>query len=917
MKTGKSKIIISLLVVGLVVLGALLFVQPRVITAGDEPQKQTGDAETILQKRLANAIVLYAESPIARVNNAQMQVEADNAGIVPYVSGGRVLVPLRFIAQNLQAEITWEKETSAVTLTVGKDTVKLQPGQEQMQINGKSVKLDAVPEIIDGRTFVPIRAISEAFGKAVFYDRGLIVIGDDQNPFDKESEKSLLDRLIAKVNNLPAVGSAENLLKLLTEANENDYRKRIAADGGIAFDMAATVTEALNGVSQQQNTQNKAKVPAPAEQKQGKTESSAAVDYSKTNVQVQGVDEADLVKTDGEYLYHVNKQRVLITKAYPAAELQVVSTLTFAEKDFWPEELYLDEQYLVVIGRNNLYYDYILKPVPVVPQDDVQPDKDKNTINNTATAGIAPDEAQAGGQDGAGAAVQFEREVALADVAPAVPRSAAKVISIWPPRLSRNEVKVFIFDIRDKTKITKVREVEIEGNYLTSRKIGSFVYFVANCPAYLYGYGQEENPNPVPFYRDTTLKNDYQAVPYEKIYYLPPVRSSNYLVIAGLDLNQREEGVQISTYLGAGDDVYVSQNNLYVALQNYNYGPIRIMALDAAGSSGAGSLKATGSTEPGTQIYKFSLDQGRVTYLAKGEVPGTLLNQFSMDEHKGYFRVATTTGNTWSSGQDKSQNNVYVLDETMTLVGMVEGIAPGERIYSTRFIGDRAYLVTFKDTDPFFVLDLKVPSNPRVLGALKIPGYSDYLHPYDENHIIGIGKDTVEVPIKGWGSAEGTVSTQAYYQGMKLAVFDVTDVTKPRELFKEVIGDRGTDSELLRDHKALLFDREKELFAFPVRVLEIPAEYKQGNPNAVQYGQFTFQGAYVYQLNLTDGFTLRGKITHLSAEELLKAGSSYANADKEIKRILYIDNVLYTLSDGMIKANGMTGLKELNSLALQ
>ncbi|MGI6606900.1 MAG: beta-propeller domain-containing protein [Peptococcia bacterium] len=586
MKTGKSKIMIPLLIMGLVLLGILIFFQPGVMTAGDEPRNQTGDAETILQKRLEKAIVLYAESPIARVNNAEMQVDADNAGIVPYVSGGRVLVPLRFIAQNLQAEIAWEKETSAVTLTVGKDTVKLQPGQEQMQINGKSVKLDAVPEVIDGRTFVPIRAISEAFGKEVFYDRGLIVIGDEENPFDKESEKSLLDRLIAKVNNLPAVGSAENLLKLLTEADGNDYRKRIAADGGIAFDMAATGTEALNGVSQQQNTQNKAKVPAPAEQKQGKTESSAAVDYSKTNVQVQGVDEADLVKTDGEYLYHVNKQRVLITKAYPAAELQVVSTLTFAEKDFWPEELYLDEQYLVVIGRNNLYYDYILKPVPVVPQDDVQPDKDKNTINNTATAGIAPDEAQAGGQDKEAAAVQFERELALADVAPAVPRSAAKVISIRPPRLSRNEVKVFIFDIRDKTKITKVREVEIEGNYLTSRKIGSFLYFVANCPAYLYGYGQEENPNPVPFYRDTTLKNDYQAVPYEKIYYLPPVRSSNYLVIAGLDLNQREEGVQISTYLGAGDDVYVSQNNLYVALQNYNYGPIRIMALDETAAAG-------------------------------------------------------------------------------------------------------------------------------------------------------------------------------------------------------------------------------------------------------------------------------------------------------------------------------------------
>ncbi|HHY05405.1 MAG TPA: copper amine oxidase, partial [Clostridia bacterium] len=803
--------------------GLVIFFSPKLLVA----QGEVGDAESILQKRLDNAVVLYTGSPVALVKNVESQIDIENAGICPFTKGGRVLVPLRFLAENLQAQVKWEEQTGVVILSTGKKTVKFTPGQEKMQVNGREVKIECPPEIVNGRTFVPIRAISEALGKKVFYDRGLIVLGEKENPFNKETEKSLLDTLIAKVNNLPTVGSLEQLRSLLTETNQNNnyrYRNEVS----IAGDQANSV----HGMEKMKSE-------------------SAAADYSETNVQVAGVDEADLVKTDGEYIYQVNQGKVIILKAYPATEMKVVSTITFADENYRPLEIYIDDQYLVVIGSSH---------------------------NDYGDAPVAKMRAE-----------------------------------IWPPRYTQNRVKALIYDLQDKSKLTKIREVEIDGRYLSSRKIGSYLYLVANDPLDYYrilekpmgGDAEVEGTEQVvPTYRDTAVQEDFIPVPYQDIRYIPPVAEANYLVIAGLDLAQQDQAVQISTYLGAGDNLYVSQDNLYVALRKYDYRRLevgasvkRIMPLPA---------------EEKTLVYKFSLDRGKVTYLAKGEVPGTLLNQFSLDENKEYLRIATTRGNTWGTGENLSQNNVYVLDESMSIVGKIENIAPGERIYSARFMGERAYLVTFKDTDPLFVLDLQKPTEPRILGALKIPGYSDYLHPYDENHLIGFGKDTIEISNKD--SRGNVINSQAYYQGMKLALFDVSDVQKPRELFKEVIGERGTDSELLRNHKALLFDQQKELLAFPVTVMEIQGE--KVNRNFPAYGQFVFQGAYVYQLNLQDGFKLRGKITHLTAEDALKAGLYTSNSASEIKRILYIKDTLYTLSEGMVKAHGLVDLAERKAVQL-
>jgi uncharacterized secreted protein with C-terminal beta-propeller domain len=280
-----------------------------------------------------------------------------------------------------------------------------------------------------------------------------------------------------------------------------------------------------------------------------------------------------------------------------------------------------------------------------------------------------------------------------------------------------------------------------------------------------------------------------------------------------------------------------------------------------------------------------------------------------MDEYNGYFRIATQVDGWWSSNIKKS-TNVYILDENLQRVSEIENIAPGENMHSARFMGNRAYLVTFKNIDPFFVIDLSDPENPEILGELKIPGYSDYLHPYDETHVIGIGKDADETIDEDKIHSEDAVYYTAIL-GVKIALFDVSDPENPKEVSKVVIGDRGTSTEVLNNHKALLFDREKELLVLPINLYE----FKDGDD---YWGESTFQGAYVYKLSIEDGFEYQGRITHKDHEETPQEEhySWYRYSSYNVERSLFIGDVLYTISDSMIKMNDLEHLSEINSVEI-
>ncbi|MFA4884335.1 MAG: beta-propeller domain-containing protein [Desulfotomaculaceae bacterium] len=753
--------------------------------------------------------------------------QAKSMDAAPFIENGRSFVPARYLALALgvpEDKIIWNSSSSTLTLVRDDVTVSLATGSNIIYIDDLPLTMDVAPVLRNDRTYLPARYIAEAFGYSVGWDGAVkaVLIGPPGNLPQPSQDV------------LPVVGTYENLKDLLEKS-------QVLTRVGIMNDMA--IAPGVVGSAPPRAAQESKSTAAAPTAGAGLSDTNAA-DYSKTNTQVEGVDEADIVKTDGTYIYQVNRERIIIARAAPPEDMEVISVLNYTGKDFSPQEMYVDDNHLVVIG-------------------------------STRTYGIHPLYSENGASPG---------------------------LKIMPPyNYYREMVKAVIYNIEDKSSIKQERELELNGNYVSSRKVGQSLYLIANKNIYFYPGREIEEPKPL--YRDSVVSDNFNEIDYPSIRCFPDFVEPSYLMVAGLNLDQPDEKANVSSFLGSGQNVYASTENLYVAVTGYSY--YREPFADI--------MPPTDMSK--TKIYKFQINEGQLSYAASGEAPGTILNQFSMDEHEGYFRIATTSGDVWRAGAYTSQNNLYVLDSSLAVVGKIEGIAPGEKIYSVRFTGDRGYIVTFKTVDPFFVLDLTDPQHPGILGALKIPGYSDYLHPYDDNHIIGFGKDTVEMSGNGWNGSPG--ESMAFYMGMKMAIFDVSDVSNPVEMFRANIGDRGTDSELLRNHKALLFAKDKNLLAFPVTVMEVKGDGYNSGSTVPEYGTFTFQGAYVYNIDLASGFTLKGRITHLSGEDYLKAGNYWYNSEKDIERIVYIDDTLYTLSQRMLKANQIDDLQEVSSLEIK
>ncbi len=670
--------------------------------------------------------------------------------------------------------------------------------------------------------------------------------------------------------------------------------------------------------------------------------------YSQTNTQVKGVDEADFVKNDGKYIYLLHGSSFRIVNAYPVEDFKEASNLTI---DGEPTEMFVTEGkvviYSVVDGKG------IYKAAGVSPRASYY------------DYGYATSR---GGVVSAGSSVE--------PTPPQVDNSVGtKCINCTPEATYAPLLKVTVLTIANGTQATVARELYFEGSYLSSRRVGSNVRTIITggghgpvLKMYPDFSGVTTNGTST-FYPQTAddwkrafeilrIQNTYAInsstyadwVPYqfersgEKVtastvactdHYLPGTASTDFgrTEVMSIDLNANTTAPKSAAIFASTDTVYENGNSLYLAAHGWNDpGPLTAASMSGAsggssGSSGSGTITVTpaeppksgGGTDPApknigllyepvaplstitlnkTYLHKFdfSNDLTQPLYVATGSVPGSVANQFYLDERNGTLRVATTEQReTLVNGTYynlENVNHLYTLQVkggSLVTVGDAGDLAKGETIHSVRYVGTRGYVVTYRQIDPLFVFDLSDPTRPTKLAELKIPGFSEYMEPLDDGHLLTIGKE-----------AEGNHVT-----GLALQIFDVSQGTAPQLVHKYVFSaDVYGQSEAEYNHKAFTYYPEKQLLSFPYYA------YDQRN----EYGMKST--AELFSIDIANGIKKIGAVDHSDLFGKNYYGYCGGSFSPYVRRSVFMDNVLYSVSYAGVKANDASTLTSLGTLVL-
>ena len=463
-------------------------------------------------------------------------------------------------------------------------------------------------------------------------------------------------------------------------------------------------------------------------------DSSAEKDYSDTNNQVEGVQEADIIKTDGEYIYAAVDGDVYLLRENGGnpeilSKIEKKAGTELDEKDGAHEA----EEYV-----NNIY----VTETRLVLM--------KYTVDySTYEDAVAEDVAIAGCYVGQGT------------------YTAA------------------VYDIADRSHPVLLNELGQSGTLISSRMVGDILYLVYSY----YVPGEIDETDPSTYVPALYLGDAKTEVAADDIMLLGEPGAAQCLTVSSIDVGSPAEFLDTQSILGCGSDIYCNSETLVVALTTME--------------------ETNDVSKDKTELFRFSLKDGAVTMESQGSVPGYVLNQFSMDEYNGYFRIVTTEnvthyfneGGIASAEQEKTRNHLFVLDESMNIVGSIEDLARGESIYSARFMGDTGYFVTYRQVDPLFTVDLSTPSEPKILSELKVPGFSNYLHPFGDGLLLGFGQNSDE--------ESGEI------QGLKLSMFDTSDPAAVAEKHSELLGKKYMWSNAIGNHKAILVDSEKNLIGFP------------------------------------------------------------------------------------------------------
>lgn len=629
-----------------------------------------------------------------------------------------------------------------------------------------------------------------------------IFISKDVESINGKPLKKSYQHTFTAFNELPTIKDKEQLTQLL-----NERRKLIQSVA----------------VEQESSSSDSANADMAAHESGEDSRSTSA-----TNVQVEGIDEGDIIKSDGQFIYFSRHTDIIIAEA-DHAKSNVVSSIQ--EEAFHPTELYVHKDVLVSIG-----YSY----------DPLREEEIESKSNQHDVASLHP---------------------------------------------FHSQTSVFLYDISDRSNPKQIREVVIEGNLNASRKMDGYLYLVLNhYPP--YHILEESHIDPRPYIKDSMLEDESKPIEFDNMYFFPDSKDEHFLILASVDLNELEKEVSIESYLGASHQLYMSKNNMYIAVNHYRNEPSDQHTNDMIVQS------------QDTKLYQFGVNEGKFTFHQSVIVNGTLINQFAMDERHDTFRVATTKGNVWHN-KNPSTNNIYIFDLDLNPLGSVEGLAKGERIYSVRFMDDVAYMVTFKQVDPLFVVGLEDPTNPTVLGELKIPGFSNYLHPLDDNHVIGFGQHT---ELMSSGTSHEPV---VRLNGLKISVFDVGDPANPIEKFSDIIGKGHSHSEINNNHKALYQHPTDNIFGFQA-VLYDTKTVTRGDAT-YQEDFFAYEGAFLYEITADKGIILKDTITH---QDSISNKPYFDWWPSRVVRMVSVGDTLYTLSHDKMKVYDLIEGEEIQTVEL-
>ena len=459
-------------------------------------------------------------------------------------------------------------------------------------------------------------------------------------------------------------------------------------------------------------------------------------DYSTTNLQMEGVDESDIAKIDGSYIYTVEDKYIVITDILDG-KLEEVTR--FLPKDCGAAdrvmEIYVDGDQLILVVQG---YETSLDGNSKAGSD--KETSDKETSDKETSDKETKDEENS------------DKETAVSDV--------AKDGAFCYKMNGKSTTQIQVYSIVDRRNPEFEGRLIQDGYYNTSRKIGDVVYLFTqyHMTSDVVGYVEKEYTSVIP-------KVNGEKVAAGEIY-LPESSGESGILVSSLDVNKPDKVLDSKLVISGYAQTYISKDALYLYEEDYDGAMI-------------------------TNIAKFALDEGRISGVAATAVRGYVRDTFAINASDGYLRVLTTDYST-----EDEVNALYILDENMKLTGQLTGIAPGEEIYAARFMGNTGYFVTYRNTDPLFTVDLSDPEKPEIIGELKVTGFSEYLHFWDDTHLLGIGYESDE--------KTGNI------ENIKLSMFNIENPGEVTEEAKLVLKDVDY-SEALYDYKSVIISKDKNL----------------------------------------------------------------------------------------------------------